>query len=347
MRMSAAVRALGETSELQEFETTIASLSTSTSVIVPRNYMYKSKAPTKSNNRASSRASSLQYLPPSADSSPASVASERGASSPMQTEFQHEGGETEAIVENPPSSEQQQQQQQMPIASPPPIQGSAAGDWSAELALLGQQLGIDEEEEDYEDAELAQSALATATPADSTEGTAAGCQDMLVSSASAAPSGAYSSAAAQGAACGAKASDAMMSSQGSTSCGVCLLPFDDAGAGGVIGSAAAAAAPPTALEVPFAMPCCGAHVHVACIEQCVQLRAIRKNCCVCQEPFADDLPARVAAAARAAAEREKAARGALLSALAGVGTSRLIIAGQSQGLGSAPTSAGYAAGGRS
>ena len=113
----------------------------------------------------------------------------------------------------------------------------------------------------------------------------------------------------------------LTSSQGTTSssadsCGVCLLPLVDESS--IAGGSGRSSGPlsSASLSALFSMPCCGSAVHLDCIEQCTQLRAIRKHCCVCQEPFREGLIKDVEAAVRAAAEHKRAAQRAVLSALA-------------------------------
>lgn len=219
---------------------------------------------------------------------------------------------------------------QPPGETPPP--GSSYGAWSAELAA-------------FFDDSLAVSQRSGGTN-DGSGGTggdgrgAGGGSSGLVEAAAAAAAPALAPAA------GARASaaDAYAGSQGSVAsgnsrssgggaCGICLLPLveeageevgdgdvaqDGCGGNGRVGSApGSASAPSSSASAPlFAMPCCGAPVHLACVEACTQLRAIRKHCCVCQAGFFAGLPAAVAAAVRAHAERRRAAVGAVLSALA-------------------------------
>jgi hypothetical protein len=43
------------------------------------------------------------------------------------------------------------------------------------------------------------------------------------------------------------------------------------------------------------MQCCSSFVHLHCVYQIISLRAIRKNCCICQEPISGDFENFVAA----------------------------------------------------
>jgi hypothetical protein len=95
-------------------------------------------------------------------------------------------------------------------------------------------------------------------------------------------------------------------------CSVCLLPLCEGGAAGELSAAEAS-------PLPFLMPCCAVAVHLACVQQCVSLRAIRKHCCACQQPFPDALSGAVEAAEREAEGRRRAARESFLARISKAG----------------------------
>lgn len=121
---------------------------------------------------------------------------------------------------------------------------------------------------------------------------------------------------------------------GAPSCSVCLMPVTrvrGSGPGG--GSGAAAAAVDLATEATpsllvddedmgggggatLTMPCCGCTAHVACLAQCVQLRAIRKHCCACQAPFSAAVHAELASAGASVSAARREGRQRLHAALA-------------------------------
>jgi hypothetical protein len=65
----------------------------------------------------------------------------------------------------------------------------------------------------------------------------------------------------------------------------------------------------------LAMPCCGALVHLDCLRQCVQLRAVRKNCCACQQKFSAATQAAFDDACGTAARCERTRKRHVLRAL--------------------------------
>lgn len=106
-----------------------------------------------------------------------------------------------------------------------------------------------------------------------------------------------------------------------TSCAICLMPtVSEAGAASGGGATAASLC---ILENDsgcdgsvLLMPCCGSAVHAACLGRCVQMRAIRKNCCACQVPFDAAVHERLAAAEAASTAARRQGRLRLSAALA-------------------------------
>lgn len=107
-------------------------------------------------------------------------------------------------------------------------------------------------------------------------------------------------------------------------CGICLAPLldeddEDPDGLGSRGGGEQFVAPGAPTSTLLAMPCCHCLVHLACISRCLELRAIRKCCCVCQRHFTTELTEAVAdqeASQRSAAKR---ARGRLLSGVGELG----------------------------
>lgn len=92
-------------------------------------------------------------------------------------------------------------------------------------------------------------------------------------------------------------------------CSICLMPIEESAEHSSILVTDSA-------ETALTMPCCRTLVHVVCLSQCLQLRAIRKNCCACQKPFSRAVDDALATAEESAAATRDHARAMLQVALA-------------------------------